>query len=308
MTRIKHAICQWKQRLWWGLGLAAPLLGATPAGAQVPSTDIWLAELRVAGSDMRFGEPTNVTRRSGYDNQPCFLSDGRAFLYTRGDSVATDVYRYERSSGRARQVTKTPESEYSPTPFADGREGFCAVRVESDGVQRLWHFDSDGARPRLVLATVDSVGYFAWIDRETLALFVVGEPHTLRIVDTRTGRETMVARDIGRALYRVPHSGDLSFLLRDPESEPPTYQFRTWRPGARTTSVLIAAVGSGQDAVWIDESLVMADGAKLYLGRPFEGPDWREVADFGAFGVSGITRLAVSPDQRWIAFVAAESP
>ena len=262
----------------------------------------------MAGSDLRFGDPTNVTRRTGYDNQPCFLSDSRAFLYTRGDSVATEVYRYERISGRALQVTKTPESEYSPTPFSDGREGFCTVRVESDGVQRLWCFDSDGSRPRLVLATVDSVGYFAWIDRETLALFVVGEPHTLRIVDTRTGQETPVARDIGRALYRVPRSGDLSFLLRDPESEPPRYQFRTWRPGARTTNALIAAVGSAQDAVWIDESLVMADGAKLYLGRPFEGPDWREVADFGAQGVSGITRLAVSPDHRWLAFVAAESP
>jgi hypothetical protein len=290
-----------------GLGLAAAALGAPPARAQVPSTDIWLAELRVAGPEIRVGNPANVTRRSGYDNQPCFLPDGRAFLYTRGDSVATEVYRYERASGRVVQVTRTLESEYSPTPFADGRDGFCAVRVESDGVQRLWRFDRDGSRPRLVLADVDSVGYFAWIDRETVALFVVGEPHTLRVVDTRTEQETVVARDIGRALYPAP-GDDLSFMVRNPESEPPTYQFRTWRLGARDTQPLIDAVGGGQDAVWIGEMLVMADGAKLFVAYPSEGPVWREVADFGAYGVSGITRLAVSRDQRWIAFVAAESP
>jgi hypothetical protein len=141
-----------------------------------------------------------------------------------------------------------------------------------------------------------------------VALFVVGEPHTLRIVDVPTGRETTVARDIGRALHRVPRSGDLSCLIHDPESEPPTYAFWTWHPGARGTTWLIAAVGGGQDAVWIGDTLVMADGSKLYRARPFDAPDWSEVADIGPHGVSGITRLAVSPDQRWIAFVAAESP
>jgi hypothetical protein len=283
-------------------------LQTSPARAQVPSTDIWLAELRVTGSEFRIGEPAKVTTWTGYDNQPSFLPDGRSFLFTRGDSLGTDIYRYDLSSCRAKQVTETPESEYSPTPFNDGRKGFCAVRVESDGMQRLWRFEPDGSKPRLVLAAVDSVGYFAWVDRKTVALFVVGEPHTLRVADVPTERETLVARDIGRALYRIPRAGDVSFMMRDPESDPPTYQFRTWNPGAQHTEWLIAAVGGGQDAVWVGESLVMADGSKLYRARPFEGPDWIEVADFGAHRVSGITRLAVSPDRRWIAFVAAESP
>ena len=303
-------MCQ--QRLWlWPIlaPIVAAVVGAVSARAQVPSTDIWLSELRVAGSEIRFGKPANVTRRSGYVNQPCFLPDGRAFLYTRGDSLGTDVYRYERASGRVVEVTRTLESEYSPTPSPYHRDEFCAVRVESDGVQRLWRFDLDGSRPRLVLAGVDSVGYFAWMDRKTLALFVVGEPHTLRIVDTESERETVIARDIGRALYRIPErDDDLSFLIRNPESEPPTYQFRIWRRGAFDTRPLIDAVGGGQDAVWIDESLVMADGAKLFRARLSKGPVWTEIADFGAYGVSGITRLAVSPDQRWIAFVAAEAP
>src|SRR5258708_16942898 len=42
------------------------------------------------------GVPVNVTARPGYDNQPFFLPNGRAFLYTsiREDSQA-DIYRYD---------------------------------------------------------------------------------------------------------------------------------------------------------------------------------------------------------------------
>lgn len=305
MTRSKHGICQGKHSLWFSFCLVGVAVGASSARAQLPSTDIWLAGLHADGDEIRVGRPENVTRRFGYDNQPCFLPDSRAFLYTRGDSATTEVYRFDRATGRSFQVTETPESEYSPTPFARERDGFCTVRVEGDGAQRLWHFEPDGSNPRLVLAGVDSVGYFAWIDRSTVALFVVGEPHTLRIVDVKTGRETAVARDIGRALHRIPRSGNVSFLIHAGDSDPPLYVFWTWNGSDRRSESLIPAVGAGQDAAWIDDTLIMADGSKLFRARPFEGPAWSEIVDLGAHGIAGITRVAVSPDHRWIALVAA---
>lgn len=61
-----------------------------------PATDIYVADLRVAHGRITVGAPVNVTARPGYDNQPFFLSDGRALLYTsiREDSQA-DIYRFE---------------------------------------------------------------------------------------------------------------------------------------------------------------------------------------------------------------------
>ena len=300
-------MCQHHRRLWILLAIAGASLWGAPTGAQIPSTDIWLADLHVAGSEIRIGRPTNVTRRIGYDNQPCFLPDSRGFLYTRGDSNGTDIYRYDRASKRSIQVTETSESEYSPTPWG-GHGGFCTVRVESDSTQRLWRFESDGSRPRLVLATVDSVGYFAWLDRSTVALFVVGSPHTLRIVDIESGREKVVARDIGRSLLRIPRNGDLSYLVHEPGTDPPTYAFFAWKADGFPAERLIPALATGQDAAWIDDVLVMADAGKLYGSRPFDGPGWLEVADFAAYGISSITRVAVSPDHRWIAVVVAEAP
>ena len=46
-----------------------------------------------------------------------------------------------------------------------------------------------------MLADVKPVGYHAWADDHTLALFVLGQPATLQLADTRTGKaESPAAR------------------------------------------------------------------------------------------------------------------
>src|SRR5436309_4084071 len=191
---------------------AAP---AAPAGP--PATDVYLADLRVAQGRVSVGVPVNVTARPGYDNQPFFLPDGRAFLYTSipADSQA-DIYRYDIGARTSTRLTATRESEYSPTPLPDGR-GFSVVRVEADSTQRLWAFDFDGSRPRLVLDSIKPVGYHAWADDHTLVLYVLGTPPTLQIADTRapSTRGAVVAQNIGRPLQRVPGSSAIAFLQRD---------------------------------------------------------------------------------------------
>ena len=47
-----------------------------------PATDIYVADLVRDGGTLTVARVRNVTRRAGYDNQPTFLPDGRAFLYT----------------------------------------------------------------------------------------------------------------------------------------------------------------------------------------------------------------------------------
>ena len=277
-----------------------------PAAGQPPAADIWVSELRVTGDAIHLGAPRNVTRRPGYENQPCFLAGGTEFLFVAADSSGqTDVFRFDLVSNTTNQVTRTGESEYSPTPLTPPGDGFVTVRVEADSTQRLWQFDMDGSNPRVIVSEVDSVGYFAWWDERTLIAFVVGTPHTLRLVDVSTPSETVVARDIGRSILVAPGGRGVSFLSREDDG---TYAFRLLPLPlpAGEPRPLIDAVGGGQDAAWIGETLVMADGAKLFAARPFEGPRWREVADFAGAGIATVTRIAVSPDRRWVALVAVD--
>jgi len=269
-----------------------------------PATDIYVAELRVTDRRVSVGSPVNATARPGYDNQPFFLGNGRSFLYTSVHADAqADIYRYDLDPKNSVRVTATPESEYSPTPLPAG-DGFSVVRVEADSTQRLWAFNADGSRPRLVLDSIKPVGYHAWADERTLVLFVLGAPPTLQIADARSpgAPGEVLARDIGRSLQRVPGREAVSFVQRDSVAGASLQELdvRTHR-----VTKLVQAPPSADFFVWTPHGIVLtASGTKLYQWDPQRGGDWEPVADFAAAGLTNVTRLAVSPKGDRLAIVA----
>jgi len=279
------------------------LLGALTQGP--PSTDIYLADLRVRGGRISIGTPVNITARQGYDNQPFFLPDGRSFFYTSvREDAQSDIYRYDLRRRTTTRVTATPESEYSGTPLPGGR-GFSVVRVEADSTQRLWAFDLDGSHPRIVLQEIKPVGYHAWGDDHTLGLFVLGSPATLQLADTRSGSATVEARNIGRSIHKVPGRAAISFVQRD--SAGPWWVkevdlvTRQIRPLVRTReNVDLYAWTPGG-------ILLMAQGSKVYQWDPRHSRELELVADLTAAGLTNITRLAVSPRGDRLALVATDA-
>jgi Tol biopolymer transport system component len=275
---------------------------ARPAGPP-PGTDIWLARLAAAGLE----PPINITNRAGYDNQPSFTPDGKGILFTRSDGTQTDIYLYDftsRASEPAR-VTSTPESEYSPTVTPDG-QGMSVIRVEADGTQRLWRFTRDGQNPTLVLRDVKPVGYHAWGPDGQLALFILGgnqKPNTLHVADSRTGRSRVVASGIGRSMHRIPGRDTISVLHIEGE----TRTIKELDLKTRTLKPIVRALeGAEGDYVWTpDGTILMSNGKTLMRSK---GSDWLPAADLAALGLEGASRLAVSPDGRWLALVAPDRP
>src|SRR6266700_2273552 len=169
-----------------------------------PATNIFVADLNTRDGKMTVGKPANITDRDGYNNQPCFMSDGKSVLYTsiREDKQA-DIYKYDLAKGTDTHVTDTKESEYSPTLVLDGKS-ISVIRVEADQTQRLWSFPLSGGQPSLVIEKIKPVGYHTWIDANNLALFVLGNPSTLQLYDMKTQQAETVASDIGRSLFKIP--------------------------------------------------------------------------------------------------------
>jgi len=284
------------------LGFAA-LLALLLQAAAPPDTDIWLASLTLRGTPA-VTKAENITHSPGYDNQPSFTPDGTAVLFTsnRGGSQ-TDIYRYEIASGATTRVTSTPESEYSPTVTPDGAH-ISVIRVEADGTQRLWRFTLDGRQPELVLERVKPVGYHAWIDDHTLALFVLGPPATLQLADTRSGNAEVVARGINRSLQTIPRAGTVSYVEKDEDG---SLAIRELDPKTKSTTTLVAAVSGAKEAdlAWTpDGVLLMAEKDVLYKWTR-TAASWTRVADLAALGMHGVTRIAVSPKGDRLAVVAA---
>ncbi len=268
--------------------------------ANPTATDIWVAELLESGRGLRVGTPVNITDRDGYDNQPHFLPDGSGFLYTSiGSSGQADIHHFDLRRNRDRRLTRTAEGEYSPTPLAGG--GFAVVRVEMDGRQRLWAFDDRGENPRLLLEAIEPVGYMAWVDEYRVGLFILGEPHTLVVGDTRTGQKTELLRSVGRSLHPVPGRARLSAVHKVSEDE---WNIVEFDPLGGDPIVLAPALSPAEDFAWTpDGSLLMARGSQLFLRRPGEMQEWVEIADLAEFGLSQMTRIAVSPAGDRIALV-----
>ena len=271
----------------------------TPA-ATPPASDIFIVEVANRNGWIKLGQPIKITNYAGYNNQPSFMPNGQSILYTSIRDKQADIYRYDIRAATTTQITKTRESEYSPTLMPDGKS-ISVVRVEADGTQRLWKFPLDGGTPSLILGQIKPVGYHLWIDDHTLALFILGKPNTLQLADLRTGKAERILDNPGRILRRVPHENKFSFVHKVSDQE---WLVKSFDLKAKAVTTIIQTFPGVEDYAWTPAGdLLMAKDAKLFLRKKSDWA-WQQIADFSNAGLKIITRIAVSPKGDRIAFVA----
>jgi hypothetical protein len=289
------------------LGIVALVLSpAMHALAQTPTpeSDIYLAPLRRIRDSLVVGTPVNVTHRTGYDNQPSFLPNSRGILYTAvGADAQADIWRYDIGERRTTRITATPESEYSATVMPGGRR-MSVIRVEADSTQRLWSFALDGTDPQVLLTQQKPVGYHVWLGPMRLATYVLGKPATLHVVDSDGAHDDVRARDIGRALHRVPGKDAYSYTQRDSSGT----LWITVQPASGESEIMLVKAAPGNEFHdWTPDGILLSatDGRLVRWNGALDATRaWIPVADLAKSGVRNISRLTVSPDGKWLAFVA----
>ena len=274
----------------------------TPTAAGAPSTDIWVGWLdRGADGTLSVRDLVNATDRDGYDNQPSFNPAGTAIYYTAGvDATQTETFRYRLDGGAVEQVTHSPDaSEFSPT-LIPGQDAFSAIH-EARGLQYLWRYGTDGSELGPIFATVEPVGYHAWADDRTAAMFVLGDPPTLQVGDALSGEVRTVAENPGRSIHRIPGTAGISFVRKVADGD---WWIERLDPATGATAPIAQTLPGREDYAWTPTGeILMGDGTALHAWTADAG--WTGVAVPARDDAGDISRLAVSPDGSRIAMVRA---
>lgn len=269
-----------------------------PLMAQLPETDLWLLKLDVKDK-LKILEFANVTNRPGYDNQPAFSKDGKQIYFTsiQADKQA-DIYAYQLKSKKIIQLTHTKESEYSPTdsPIKNAMAVVMVLQDSSQVVQLL-----DQKTYTVIpsnLSKVDSIGYYNFLNSDTVLYYKLTDPHSLRfhVISNSTDGfltehpcRTFKTIDRSTFIFGIKDSASTAYFMYDVKLQ---------------KANLYASINSvNEDMVWHNEyGLLVSDGAKI-LQFNEKKKDWIVLYDLSDKGIKKITRFAFHPQNKYLVVV-----
>ena len=229
--------------------IVAPLKAAEP----LPNHDIALFQLSQEKGELVISNPKIIAASPGYDNQPSFSNDGDTIYFTRIENENADMWQWQQQTGKASKLGGNPLSQFSPTQIPFEPTSFSTVRVEADGTQRLWKYSPNNGYS-VVFNSIKPVGYHVWSEKN-IAMFILGEPHTLAS-DTNLGKEEtqVIDKNIGRCLQRRADSLEISYTVQqDNKMQLKTYDFKTQK-----VSSWIFLPSNVQDYVWYDKQHIIS--------------------------------------------------
>ncbi len=270
---------------------------------QIPGSEIYLFDLKNGKDGVVLSNPKNITNHPGYDNQPFFHPD-KPLLYfsSANEDSRTDIVEYNFKTGTSRKITNTSEREYSPTVTPDKKFISCIIQRDN-GAQDLGKYPIDGGDADVIINSL-TVGYHAWLDNNTLYVFVLGDPLTLRRYSISEKKDEVIERNIGRSIHKVPGKSTISFVHK---ATPEKWTIKAIEATNTTVKDVGETLSGREDLAWIpDGKLIMSNGEKFFIADPATALNWQEIKLDSALPTKGITRLAVSADGSKLAVVVSE--
>ncbi len=278
------------------------LFFALKMSAQLPETDIWLFKIEKKEGKYSYTNPLNITHRKGYDNQPAFTPDGKSVLYVCIDSTnQADIHQYSISKKASANLTKSRQSEYSPN-YTPDQKMISSVTVELDSSQRIWAVPITGGTSDVLIPNIDSVGYYTWLNKDTILYYKLTEPHSLHAFDLKTNKDVWICDHPTRAFKKIGNSSKFIYGIKDSAS----MQYRIYNPALRESSFYATFSSLNEDFIWHSElGLIKSEGPDL-LRYNDKAKSWETLFSFAAVGIKKITRFVFDEKTKQLLIVVTE--
>lgn len=266
--------------------------------AQLPDTDLWLAELdaKVPG---KIKSASNITNRPGYDNQPSFSKNGKLIYFTSiHEDKQADVYSCSVGSKKIEQITKTKESEYSPNETMFGNY-LSVLHVTIDSIQTVKLLDlKTFSITNSNFSSFDSAGYYHFLNADTLLYYKLTQPHTLRYFVNSSKAEGVLAEHPCRT-FKMVNRYSFMFGIKDSSST----RYFLYDVRLQKASLYATINSVNEDMIWHPvHGLLISDKATI-LNYDVAQAKWNVLYDLASFGIKKITRFCFDPKNKYLVVV-----
>lgn len=265
--------------------------------AQLPDTDIWLFTIEIQKKVPILKKGINITQRTGYDNQPQWNQNGKQlFFVSIKEDNQSDVYYYDLHKKKIQQLTRTPESEYSPTPF--GKQQFACVVVEKDSTQRIWTYDKISGAQQSLLFNEDSIGYFYPLNSDTILYYKLTDPHSLRAYSLKNHEDNWLCNQPVRG-FRLANAPSCIYGIKDSVK----VTFYQYDPMLKKATRICDYPSLNEDIFWHNQwGLLKSEGAEILQWDDVQHI-WKILFDLKSFGIKRITRFCIDPKNNYLTVV-----
>nr|WP_298925239.1 nuclear transport factor 2 family protein [uncultured Allomuricauda sp.] len=269
------------------------------------NTDVYLFDLKITNGDPVLSNPKNISNNEGYDNQPSFLNDNTV-LFSANREDQTDILRFNILEGSTTSwISNTPTgSEYSPLKIP-GKKAVSAIRLDLDGLQRLYEYDINTGKSKLILKDL-KVGYHVWYNDHILVTTVLVENRMdLVVANLKDNTNQTFQKNVGRSLWKIPNSNLISYISKENK----TWEIKSLNPISRATKKITNTFKKSEDICWLNDSTIIAGTGKSIIKFDSKsGVGWEPVMYFEQEEINNISRIAINKSGNRLAFVAEESP
>ena len=268
------------------------------------NTDIFLASLTTENDSLAIGKIFNISNNEGYDNQPSFY-DKENILFSSTRNGQTDIALYNIKNRETSWLSNTPKgSEYSPLKIP-GKEAVSAIRLDEDGLQRLYAYDFKTGKSTEILKDL-KVGYHVWYNENIIVSSVLVEDRMdLVVSNLKDRRNHTVQKNIGRSLHKIPQTNLISFASKENDS----IKIKSIDPISGAIKDIKVVLGISEDVCWTPDGTLISANENMLIGyHPSHDKAWRLLHRFDEKEMYAISRMAVSPDGKHMALVSQDPP
>lgn len=267
------------------------------------NTEVYLFDIKTVDRKTEIVKPRNISNNEGYDNQPSFY-DGNTILFSSTRNGQTDIVKYDIDLDMRTWVTDTPQgSEYSPLKIP-GKNSASAIRLDTTGLQRLYEYSIwDGTYDELLKDL--KVAYYVW-HNPTIVISSVTEDDRLDLVisNLTDGTHRTIQKNVGRSLHKIPNSNLISFISKENED----WEIRSLNPNTGEVKKITKLFENIDDICWLAKDVIIAANNKILMEiNPETKNEWGRFLRLEKKGINNISRIAVSPNGKYLSLVVEQS-